>query len=88
MTLDIRSLACVNRCVCVCVCVCVCEREKGGELIRPNYTGKFAVLGNINSSGYLCVPSSLRFYPLCMTTYPYPIFTHTTRMTHFLDSFS
>ena len=23
--------------------------EKGGELIRPNYTGKFAVLGNINS---------------------------------------
>jgi len=35
MTLDVRSLACGARDVC----------EKGGELIRPNYTGKFAVLG-------------------------------------------
>jgi hypothetical protein len=35
MTLDVRSLACGDRDVC----------EKGGELIRPNYTlGKFAVL--------------------------------------------
>jgi len=35
MTLDVRSLACGDRDVC----------EKGGELIRPSYTGKFAVLG-------------------------------------------
>jgi len=35
MTLDVRSLACGARDVC----------EKGGELIRPIYTGKFVVLG-------------------------------------------
>ena len=35
MTLNVLSLACGDRDVC----------EKGGELIRPNYTlGKFAVL--------------------------------------------
>jgi len=41
MTLNVRSLACGDRDVC----------EKGGELIRPNYTlGKFAVLEeNLNS---------------------------------------
>ena len=41
MTLNVRSLACGDRDVC----------EKGGELIRPNYTlENFAVLGeNINS---------------------------------------
>jgi len=32
MTLDVWSLACGDRDVC----------EKGVELIRPNYTGKFA----------------------------------------------
>jgi len=35
MTLDVWSLACGDRDVC----------EKGSELIWPNYTGKFAVLG-------------------------------------------
>ena len=35
MTLDVGSLACGDRDVC----------EKGGELIRPNYTGKFDILG-------------------------------------------
>jgi len=35
MTLDVQSLACGDRDVC----------EKGDELIRPNYTGKIAVLG-------------------------------------------
>ena len=39
MTLDVQSPACGDRDVC----------EKGGEFIQPNYTGKFAVLGNINS---------------------------------------
>jgi len=39
MTLDVRSLACGDRNVC----------EKGGELIRPNYTGKLLYWGNINS---------------------------------------
>jgi len=35
MTLDVQSPACGDRDVC----------EKGGEFIQPNYTGKFAVLG-------------------------------------------
>jgi hypothetical protein len=47
MTLDVRSLACRDRDVC----------EKGGELIRSNYTlGKFAVLEETINSLVLTLP--------------------------------
>jgi len=68
MTLDVRSLACGDRDVC----------EKGGELIRPNYTlENFAVLEvNITSlvltyaSGVSVFAARSGFSPTWTYTHP------------------
>jgi len=54
MTLDVRSLACGDRDVC----------EKGGELIRPNYTlGKYAVLKETINSPVLTYAPGVGVFP-------------------------
>ena len=68
MALNVRSLACGDRDVC----------EKGGELIRPNYTlENFVVLGeNINSlvfayaPGVSVFPARYDFTPIWTHTHP------------------
>jgi len=73
MTLDVQSLACGDRDGC----------EKGGELIRPNYTlRKFAVLEETINSLVLNYAPGVSMFPAHSGFIPGWVYVHVGGGTH------
>ena len=72
MTLDVGSLACGDRDVC----------EKGGELIRPNYTLGFAVLEETINSLVLTYAPGVSVFPARSGFTPGWMYVHVSGDTH------